>query len=121
MQYAHARIVNIFRQSEERGMPAPSVSSTDLTQLVLPEEIRMIRLIAAYLELIEASAQALEPHRITFYLQELATALHNYYFHHRVITDDRRLTEARLILMQGVKQVLKSGLAIIGVSAPERM
>ncbi len=121
VQYAHARIVNIFRQSEERGIPAPSVDSTDLTQLVLPEEIKMIRLIAAYPELIEASAQALEPHRITFYLQELATALHNYYFHHRVITDDRRLTEARLILMQGVKQVLKSGLAIIGVSAPERM
>ncbi len=121
VQYAHARIVNIFRQAEERGIPAPSADNTDLSQLTLPEEIRMIRLIASYPDLIEASAQALEPHRITFYIQELATALHNYYFHHRVITDDRKLTEARLILIQGVKQVLKSGLAIIGVSAPERM
>ena len=121
VQYAHARIMNIFKQAEERGIPMPSVDSTDLSLLVLPEEIRMIKLIASYPELIEASAQALEPHRITFYLQELATALHNYYFHHRVITDDRKLTEARLILLQGVKQVLKSGLTIIGVSAPERM
>ena len=121
VQYAHARIVNIFRQAEERGIPVPSVSSTELSRLILPEEIRMIRLIAAYPELIEASAQALEPHRITFYLQELAAALHNYYFHHRVITDDRLLTDARLILLQGVKQVLKSGLAIIGVSTPDKM
>ena len=121
VQYAHARIMNIFKQAEERGIPMPSVDSTDLSLLVLPEEIRMIKLIASYPELIEASAQALEPHRITFYLQELATALHNYYFHHRVITDDRKLTEARLILLQGVKQVLKSGLTIIGVGAPERM
>ena len=121
VQYAHARIMNIFKQAEERGIPMPSVDSTDLSLLALPEEIRMIKLIASYPELIEASAQALEPHRITFYLQELATALHNYYFHHRVITDDRKLTEARLILLQGVKQVLKSGLMIIGVSAPERM
>src|SRR3972149_6392635 len=121
VQYAYARIVNILRQAEERGVPAPSVDSTDLSQLVLPEEIRMIRLIASYPGLIEASAEALEPHRITFYLQELAAALHNYYFHHRVITDDRRLTEARLILMQGGEQVLKSGLAVIGGGAPERM
>ncbi len=121
VQYAHARIMNIFKQAEERGIPMPSVDSTDLSLIALPEEIRMIKLIASYPELIEASAQALEPHRITFYLQELATALHNYYFHHRVITDDRKLTEARLILLQGVKQVLKSGLTIIGVSAPERM
>ena len=121
VQYAHARIMNIFKQAEERGIPMPSVDSTDLSLLVLPEEIRMIKLIASYPELIDASAQALEPHRITFYLQELATALHNYYFHHRVITDDRKLTEARLILLQVVKQVLKSGLTIIGVSAPERM
>lgn len=121
VQYAHARIVNIFRQAEEKGMKDPLPDSTDLSLLALPEEIRMIRIIASYPELIETSAQALEPHRITFYLQELATVLHNYYFHHRVITDDRRLTEARFMLLQGVKQVLKSGLAIIGVSAPERM
>ena len=81
----------------------------------------MMKLIAAYPELVETSALALEPHRLTFYLQDLATALHNYYFHHRVITEDRGLTQARLILMQGVRQVLKSALAILGISAPEKM
>ncbi len=121
VQYAHARIMNIFKQAEGHGIPLPSADSTDLSLLVLPEEIRMIKLVASYPDLIEASALALEPHRITFYLQDLATALHNYYFHHRVITDDRRLTEARLILLQAVQQVLKAGLSIIGVSAPERM
>ena len=121
VQYAHARIVNIFRQAEGHGILPPSVEGADLSLLSLPEEIRMIKLIAAYPELIEASALALEPHRVTFYLQDLATALHNYYFHHRVITDDGRLTDARLALMQGIRQVLKSGLTILGVSAPERM
>ena len=121
VEYAHARIASIFRQAEERGIPAPAIEDVDLSVLNLPEEIRMMKLIAAYPELVETSALALEPHRLTFYLQDLATALHNYYFHHRVITEDRRLTEARLILMQGIRQVLKSALAILGISAPERM
>ncbi|MBI5097494.1 MAG: arginine--tRNA ligase, partial [Nitrospirae bacterium] len=121
VEYAHARIASIFRQAEERGIPAPAIEDVDLSALNLPEEIRMMKLIAAYPELVETSALALEPHRLTFYLQDLATALHNYYFHHRVITEDRRLTEARLILMRGIRQVLKSALAILGISAPERM
>ncbi len=121
VEYAHARIVNIFRQAEARGIPEPSLSDVDLSLLDLPEEIKMMKLIALYPEVIESSALALEPHRITFYLQDLATALHNYYFHHRVITEDRRLTEARLILMRGVMQVLRSALAILGIRAPERM
>lgn len=121
VEYAHARIVSIFRQAGARGIPEPSVDDVDLSILGLPEEMKMIKLIAAYPELIEASALALEPHRLTFYLQDVAAALHNYYFHHRVMTEDRRLTEARLILMRGVMQVLKSVLAILGISAPERM
>lgn len=121
VEYAHARIASIFRQAEEQGIPAPLIEDVDLSVLNLPEEIRMMKLIAAYPELVETSALALEPHRLTFYLQDLATALHNYYFHHRVITEDRRLTEVRLILMRGVRQVLKSALAILGISAPEKM
>ena len=121
VEYAHARIASIFRQAETQGIPVPSADDVDLSILTLPEEIKMIKLIALYPELIEASALSLEPHRVTFYLQDLATALHNYYFHYRVITDDRRLTEARLILLGGVAQVLKSALAILGIKAPERM
>lgn len=121
VEYAHARIANIFKQAEALGIQAPSVEDADLSLLDLPEELKMIKLIAAYPEWIEGSALALEPHRLTFYLQDLATALHNYYFHHRVITEDRRLTEARFVLMQGVMQVLRSALAILGITAPERM
>lgn len=121
VEYAHARIANIFKQAEARGIQAPRAEDADLSLLDLPEELKMIKLIAAYPEWVEGSALALEPHRLTFYLQDLATALHNYYFHHRVITEERRLTDARLGLMQGVMQVLRSALEILGIKAPERM
>ena len=121
VEYAHARIVNIFKQAAARGIQAPPLEGVDLSILSLHEEIKMMKLIASYPELIEASALSLEPHRITFYLLDLATALHNYYFHHRVITDDMQLTNARLILMQGIMHVLRNALAILGIRAPESM
>lgn len=121
VEYAHARIASIIQQAETRGIPMPSLDSVDLALLSLPEELRMIKLIAGYPELIEASALALEPHRITFYLRDLATALHNYYFHHRVITEDIELTGARLLLLKCIQQIIKSALAILGIKAPERM
>src|SRR3989304_311759 len=94
VEYAHARIVNIFKQAAARGIQAPPLEGVDLSILSLHEEIKMMKLIASSPELIEASALSLEPHRTTFYLLDLATALHNYYFHHRVITDDMQLTNA---------------------------
>jgi len=121
VEYAHARIANIFKQAEVRGIEVPTVDDVDLSLLERPEELKMIKLISAYPEWIEGSAQAFEPHRLTFYLLDLATALHNYYFHHRVISEDRPLTMARLVLMRGVMQVLRSALAILGIEAPERM
>ena len=69
----------------------------------------------------EGAALACEPHRITFYLQELAGVFHAYYYRHRIISDDPGLTLARLGLCKGVKIVLREGLEILGVSAPERM
>ncbi|MBI5194239.1 MAG: arginine--tRNA ligase [Nitrospirae bacterium] len=121
VEYAHARIASILRQAETRGLPFPSLESSDLSLLILPEEIGMIKLIAGYPELIEASALSLEPHRLTFYLQDMATALHNYYYHHRVITDDIELTKARLLLLKCIQQVIKNALAILGIKAPEQM
>src|SRR3972149_2279570 len=121
VEYAHARIVNIFKQAAARGIQAPPLEGVDLSILSLHEEIKMMKLIASYPELIEASALSLETPRITFYLLDLATALHNYYFHHRVITDDMQLTNARLILMQGIMHVLRNALAILGIRAPESM
>lgn len=69
----------------------------------------------------EGAALACEPHRITYYLQELAGVFHAYYYRHRIITEDKRLTLARLSLCRGVKIVLEEGLKLLGVSAPERM
>ncbi|MBI4715301.1 MAG: arginine--tRNA ligase, partial [Nitrospirae bacterium] len=123
VQYAHARIASLFRQAEEKGIPPlpPGLDGVDLSPLTLPEEIRIIKLLAGYPDLIRESALALEPHRVTFYLQELAGEIHHYYFHQRIITDDRPASLARLVLMQGAQGVLRHALKILGVGAPERM
>jgi len=121
VEYAHARIASIFRQAESRGIPVPDINHVDLSLLSLPEEIKIIKTLVSYPDLIEGCTRTFEPHRITFYLQDLASLFHNYYFHHRILTDNKGLTEARLMLVTGVKNVLKNALAIIGIKAPERM
>jgi len=78
-------------------------------------------MLAKYPEVIEEAALSYEPHRLTFYLQDLAGLLHNYYFKHRVMTEDTARTTVKLFLMKQVKTVIQSALKILGVSAPERM
>lgn len=121
VQYAHARIASLFRQARERGIPLPVPETTDLSPLTLPEEVRLMKRVCAYPDCVAESARALEPHRLTFYLQDLAGDLHQYYYRHRILTEDRPLTQARLLLMQAVGQVLRHALGILGVGAPERM
>lgn len=121
VQYAHARLCSVERQAEERGIKIPDADSVDFGLLKLPEERNMMKQLALYPITIEGAARALEPHRITFYLQKLAGLLHNYYFHHRIIIDDKPLTDARLVLMKGVRQVIKNALDILGIKAPEKM
>ncbi|MFZ3065914.1 MAG: arginine--tRNA ligase [Nitrospirota bacterium] len=121
VQYAHARLCSVERQAEERGIKIPDADSVDFGRLKLPEERNMMKQLALYPITIEGAARALEPHRITFYLQNLAGLLHNYYFHHRIIIDDKPLTDTRLVLMKGVRQVIKNALGILGISAPEKM
>ncbi|MBI5182650.1 MAG: arginine--tRNA ligase [Nitrospirae bacterium] len=125
VQYAHARLCSVERQAEEnksyKTYKTYSSDSVDFGLLKLPEEKNIMKQLALYPITIEGAAMALEPHRITFYLQNLAGLLHNYYFHHRIITDDKPLTDARLVLMKGVRQVIKNALGILGVSAPEKM
>lgn len=77
--------------------------------------------LSSYPDLVESAAEALEPHRLTFYLQESAGMLHRYYYGQRVVTDDLPLTRARLVLMTAVRIVLKNALDLLGVRAPERM
>ncbi len=121
VQYAHARLASLFREAESRNIPVPARDAVDAALLDLEEEQNIIKALAKYPEVIEEAALAYEPHRLTFYLQDLAGLLHNYYFKHRVITEDLKRTGAKLFLMKQVKTVIQSALRILGVAAPERM
>jgi arginyl-tRNA synthetase len=121
VQYAHARLASLFREAGTRGLSVPSKEMVDLSFLDLEEEQNIIKALAKYSEVVEEAALAYEPHRLTFYLQDLAGMLHNYYFKHRVITADATRTSAKLFLMKQVKTVIQSALKILGVNAPDRM
>jgi arginyl-tRNA synthetase len=120
VQYAHARICSIFETAAERGIHFAADPSL-LGHLGTAEELAMIKTLAAFPETVEAGAQYHEPHRLTYYLQELAGEFHSFYNRNRVITEDRQLTAARLYLLRGVAITLKNGLTILGISAPEKM
>jgi arginyl-tRNA synthetase len=121
VQYAHARICSVFRKAAERNLDLPEDPGPFLARLVLDEEIALIRKMAEFPSLIEEAAAALEPHRLTYYLTELASGFHRYYNHHRFLTRNREMSRARLALALAVKTVIKNGLALLGVSAPEAM
>jgi len=121
VQYAHARISSIIRMAADRGVDVPAGESAALHLLKLPEEIQLIKSITRYPEVIEGAAKALEPHRVTFFLNELAGIFHSYYNKNRVITDDEALSRARLFLVHSIGQVLRNALGVLGVSAPEKM
>jgi arginyl-tRNA synthetase len=90
-------------------------------RLVLPEEIALLKQCALFPEAVEAAAAALEPHRLPAYLQTLAAEFHGYYTRHRVLSEDRALSAARLSLVAALKQVLANALTLLGVTAPDRM
>jgi arginyl-tRNA synthetase len=121
VQYAHARIASVFREVEARNIPVPGRDAVKIDLLDTEEEQNIIKALAKYPEMIEEAALAYEPHRLTFYLQDLAGLLHNYYFKHRIITEDLARTGARLFLMKQVKTVIQSALKILGVNAPDKM
>ncbi len=121
VQYAHARIRSIHRQAAEQGVAIPAWRDVDLSPLSEPEEQALIKRLLDYPLVVAGAARALEPHRIAYWLSELAGLFHPYYKTHRVIQDDRRLMLARLALCTAVGQVIANGLALLGVSAPETM
>ncbi len=121
VQYAHARICSILKNAQDHGISVPGSDSVEFSFLKLPEEKELIRYMAALPDVIEGAALSMEPHRITTYLRDIATTLHNFYYHHRVLSDDDRVTKARLAMVIGVKTVIAKSLALLGVSAPERM
>jgi arginyl-tRNA synthetase len=121
VQYAHARLASVFREAEARNITVPKSDAVDLSLLDLEEERSIIKLLAKYPEVVEEASLAYEPHRLTFYLQDLAGLLHNYYFKYRIISEDSARTGVKLFFMKQVKTVIRSALKILGVNAPERM
>ena len=121
VQYAHARLASVFRQAAAQGIERQALDPARFPRLTLPEELSILKMLANYPELVEGAARNLEPHRITYFLTELAAQLHSYYYKHRFISDDVELTQARFWLVSGVKTVLAHGLGVLGVEAPETM
>ena len=146
VQYAHARIASLWRVAESRRIACPWASQTDLTVLTDQDELGLLRKLSAYPAVLQASAVGYEPHRMTYYLQQLAALLHTFYNKHRILppAEDRGVLEpvpegaavveappweglspqrtaARLSLMRGVQQVIKNGLGVLGIATPERM
>jgi arginyl-tRNA synthetase len=124
VQYAHARTYGIERRAGEEGVAMPLSDGFDPARLELPEEIELLRKLGEFPDMVSQAAEAREPHRVAYYLRDLA-GLWNPYIQdgrrHRVISEDPGLTAARLGLVLAVRNVLASGLELLGISAPERM
>ena len=121
IQYAHARICSIFRAAEENGLIWDSSAGVDLAPINEDEEFAIIQAILAFPEIVEKSARALEVHRISHYLLDLVSRFHGYYSRHRVISDDKSLTQARLFLLDALRITIRNGFELMGISSPEKM
>jgi arginyl-tRNA synthetase len=121
IQYAHARICSIFRAAEENGVIWDSSAEVDLAPLNQDEEFAIIQAILSFPEIVEKSARALEVHRISHYLLGLVSRFHGYYSRHRVISDDKSLTQARLFLLDALRITIRNGFELMGITSPEKM
>jgi arginyl-tRNA synthetase len=119
VQYAHARLCSVLR---EWGGDEATLAGADLAALGTPHEVALAQALAQFPEVLERAARELSPHLVSFFLHdELAARLHTYYNAERFLVDDENVKRARLALVAATRQVLANGLAVLGVSAPERM
>ena len=118
IQYAHARVCSVLAQW---GGDESVLQSADPAPLVSPHEAAVLKLLMEYPEVIENAARDLAPHSVAFFLKELAGEFHSYYNAERFLVEDAALTRARLALALAVRQILRNGLALLGVTAPEKM
>ncbi len=122
VQYAHARICRVMRQLDEKGWPYDAaLGQAQLSRLDNPQEQALLTELSRYPEMVESAAASLEPHLIAGWLRELANALHAFYDMHKALVDDPELRNARLVLLAATRQVLKNGLDLLGIDAPESM
>ena len=123
VQYAHARLASIFREGAAKGLTLPAESSAIDLNLLGAEELDLAKRVVGLPDVMSAAAEALEPHRIPFYLLELAGEFHRYYNKpaNRIIGPDRELSLARMFMAGILKDAIAGGLELLGVSAPERM
>ena len=121
VQYVHARIASIRRKAAENGIAAADGADECLARLDTAEDVALIKHLLRYPDAVLAAARQMEPHRITFYLMNLAGAFHSYYNKQRVLVEDPDTSRGRLYLVAAVQAVIRNGLTLLGVSAPERM
>ncbi|MDX9874380.1 MAG: arginine--tRNA ligase [Spongiibacteraceae bacterium] len=122
IQYAHARVCSVMRQAAERGLGWDREQGlANLERLDNEHEKALLNLLARFPELVAHAAESLEPHYVAQYLRELAGALHTWYHAHQFLVDDAAVRNARLALAEATRQVIASGLGLLGVSAPEAM
>jgi len=121
VQYAHARICSVLEQYAGQGGDTAGLAGADLALLAAPSEIALMRKLADYGPMLVTAAASLAPHEVAFYLRELSAAFHSYYGAERFLVDDAALARARLALLAATRQVIRNALAVLGVSAPERM
>ena len=122
VQYAHARVCSVFRQLAEKGWRRDVDQGMEaLTRLTEPHEQALLATLARYPEIVERAALQREPHQLTHYLRELAGEFHTYYNAHTFLVEDAPLRNARLNLIDAVRQTIANGLGLLDVSAPESM
>ncbi len=122
IQYAHARICSVFKQMTERNLNFDiETGIKSLSLLETESELKLVKAIARYPEVINIAARNLEPHQLSFYLRELANDFHAYYNSCQFLVENDALRQARFCLISATRQVIQNGLGILGVSAPEEM
>ena len=120
IQYAHARICSVFKQADEKELEL-DVSQANLSLLTEEIEKDILRELSRFRSVLESSAIQYEPHQLAYYLRDLSNHFHSYYNACKFIVDDKNLTQSRLALINATQQILKNGLSILGVGAPESM